>query len=116
MYSINNDIITISRGDSFTFETLINLGNPIYPDYYTLQEGDIVYFGIMEPNQPFEWAIVRKTFTSEDQEGSVLICSFNPEDSEFLLPGRYYYSLKLYKASDESVTTFIPNKKFIIMD
>ena len=116
MFDMNHGIITVNRGDSFIINMPINLGNPINPNYYTLQEDDLVYFGLMEPNQPFEFALVRKVFTNENQSQGILSMEFKPEDTECLLPGRYYYSLKLFKASDESVYTFVPNTKFVIID
>ena len=116
MFSMRDGIITVNRGDTFVINLPINLGSQLIPENYTLVEGDKVYFGLMDPNQPFEFALIRKVFTSENQVNDVLSMKFTPEDTEHLLPGRYYYSLKLYKAIDESVTTFVSNTKFIIVD
>ena len=94
MYNITkNGIITVNRGDSFTISLPLNVGTPFNPEYYRLGEDDEVYFGLMEPNQPFEFALVRKIFTKDNQTGDVLNMSFRPEDTEKLLPGRYYYSI-----------------------
>ena len=51
----------------------------------------------MEPNQPFESAIVRKKITYTDLIDGQLIVSFTPKDTQFLLPGKYYYQVKLEK-------------------
>ena len=72
-------IIKITRGDSFEFvidavELQLNRLNP---------ETDIVYFAIMEPNQPFEEALIVKGFTNQDQNnetGEILI-KITPNDT-----------------------------------
>ena len=49
--SINN-IITISRGDSFEFPLFINIGTLLNPIKYNLVEHENakIYLGVMEPN------------------------------------------------------------------
>ena len=97
MYTISkNGIITVNRGDNFTINTRINLGTTLYPEYYHLKAGDIVYFALMEPNQHFEHALIRKVFTMDDMdEDGYLSMSFAEEDTEYLIAGTYYYMLKL---------------------
>lgn len=108
----NNGIINIMRGDSFTFFQEINLGTKAFPEYYSLQEGDSLYFGVMEPNRSFEDAIIRKFYnhlSEQNDEGFVQI-DINPEDTEFLETGKYYYMIKLRrKVSDTkyNVTTIV---------
>ena len=77
----------------------------------------------MEPNQPFELAIVKKEYNSESsktEEGDLII-SIDEKDTEFLSPGLYYYSLKM-KTIDENdntkytVNTIVPNTKLYIID
>ena len=108
----NNGIINIMRGDSFTFFQGINLGTKALPEYYSLQEGDSLYFGVMEPNRSFEDAIIRKSYSylsDQDDEGFIQI-DINPEDTEFLETGKYYYMIKLRrKVSDTkySVKTIV---------
>ena len=114
-----NNNIEVNRGDSFTIVFPINLGSPVFPDYYALQENDKVYLGIMEPHHPFELAIVRKMFDASNQEGCIMKMEFKPTDTEFLMPGRYYYSIKLVRALEddkEEVLTLLPNTKFDIFD
>ena len=62
---------------------------------YELQETDVIYLGVMEPNQPFENAIIRKKFTADDLYGGDIFIRFWPEDTLHVLPGKYYYQVKL---------------------
>ena len=97
MFTIaNNGIVTVNRGDSFELPIDLAYGDPMLPRKYTLKLDDMLYIGIMEPNQPFETAIVRKTFTYEDLDdrGNIRV-RFWPEDTACLLPGKYYYQVKL---------------------
>lgn len=108
----NNGIINLIRGDSFEMSLPINLGTKLSPEYYTLKEGDNLYFGLMEPNQPFENAIVKKKYdnnSKKDEDNNILL-TLNPEDTEYLSVGKYYYMVKLrQKISEEKykVTTII---------
>ena len=116
----NNGIININRGDSFSLNVCINLGTCVEQIKYVLQPGDKVYFGLMEPNQPFECAISRRLFTNADlDENDNVQMNFSGEQTEFLLPGIYYYSVKLVRLgenNEEIVDTIIPKTKFIIID
>lgn len=118
-----NGIITLHRGDTFTLPVCINLGSGVDPDYYDLQEGDVLYFGLLEPGQKWEEAIVKKIITSEDVEkGSDPMIHFYTEDTEYLVPGNYYYEVKLFRSSNntedgfEHVDTIIPRTKFVIVE
>lgn len=113
----NNNIITLVRGDTLKCPIYINIGTNIDPIYYVLQENDKLYFGLMECNQKFENAILKKTMTSETEKTEVglPILTINPADTEYLHPGRYYYSVKLLKANGE-VKTVTPNTLFYIID
>lgn len=109
-------IVTLSRGDTFQAPIFINAGNDLSPLRYVLAEGDKLYVGIMEPNQPFETALIRKVLTVEnlnDRKDAVL--TLTPEETEKLLPGKYYYSVKLQKAS-EAVNTVIPERIWYIIN
>lgn len=92
----SNGIVTVNRGDSFELPVMLHTGHTMAPISYSLQPEDVVYLGIMEPNQPFETAIVRKKFTYEDldKDGNVYI-RFWPKDTVCLLPGKYYYQIKI---------------------
>ena len=109
-----NGVITLNRGDNFEYIFKINEGTLLEPVYYTLTVADKLYFGIMEPNQQFENAIVKKVFTSYNntEDGNVKI-TLNHLDTAYLRPGLYYYEIKLVK-DDTTVNTLI-TQKFIIV-
>ena len=127
MYTTLNNIIVMTRGDSLSFKpNARTLG-----DYatYMLQGDDSIYFGIMDPRQPFEEALIRKKYTSEDLRYiQDLILELEPEDTLDLIPGKYYYALKLhidhteYDASTDTVVeldrviTLINKTKLILND
>ena len=125
-----NYIIVLNRGDTHIFDLTIE--DPNDPDgRYTLQGNDAVYFVIMDPGQRFDEALVRKKLTIADADPlgnlSIAIC---PEDTLDLLPGKYFYSVKLHICHeelapetgkptgffDDRVVTIINKTKFIICD
>lgn len=117
-----NGIVTITRGDTFTFNLTINLGTDLCPNYYVLGDNDKVYFALMLPNQPFECAIVKKVLTKDDVDmfGNVVI-NFDIKDTENLLPGTYYYMIKLHRvyvkgSLPDELDTIIQKTQFIILD
>lgn len=117
----NNNIVLV-RGDSFEFTVYIE-DDSIESKIYTMQDDDVLYFGIMDPNQPFECALVKKRYTVEDldSEGNIniILC---PEDTVDLIPGLYYYEVKLHRLKDTSeehidkVITVIQKSKLTIVD
>ena len=117
-----NNIIRINRGDTFAFDFTIS--DETAPDgRYILKDDDTLYFGIMDPHQPFEFATLKKRYTKEDcDEMGNLVIKLAPEDTLDLLPGVYYYSIKLHKMTDneedyiDEVITIINKTKFIICD
>jgi len=128
--SIPGNIIVINRGDTYTFDLDILDENE---NIYRLQGNDALYFGLIDPRQSFEDALIKKKFTIEDYEdgveGESTIISFEitPEDTIDLYPGKYYYSIKLkqdhYEEDDlgnivkvTGVKTIINKTKFIIND
>lgn len=125
MFSIsNNGIIRLNRGDTFSLSVTINIGTELDPVIYPLAEGDKVYFALMEPKQPFECALIRKVFTAEDQDefGNITM-DFSSDQTSNLVPGNYYYMVKLVRdMSEESgdekmlVDTIINKTKFILLD
>lgn len=112
----SNNIITVARGDTFSFDVFVNVGTALNPDNYQLQPGDKLYFGLMEPNQPFECAVMRRVFTNADlnPDDSVKL-TFTPEMTQELFPGKYYYSIKLEKENGE-VSTIVRKTRFNIID
>ena len=117
----NNRVITMTRGDYFSFDVMIKSDNQWDDSIYVLSEGDILFFGLMEPNQPFEKAILKKQFGYDDYdvEGGTLKVVLIPEDTIELIPGTYYYQIKiLYKdeIGDTHIDTIVQKTKFIIVD
>lgn len=116
MYSISdNGIITLNRGDYFSVPLFINAGDTMEPVRYVLEGDDKVYLSVMEANTPFECGVIRKVFTKEDlNEFKDVQITLETSDTDKLLPGKYYYSIKL--VSDDIIDTIIPNKLFYIID
>jgi hypothetical protein len=98
---INNNMIIMNRGDTHEFDLIIEDANSS-DGRYRIQGDDTIYFGIMDPHQPFEEALVKKKFTVDDadEEGNLIIV-INPEDTLDLLPGTYYYSVKIHLQHEE---------------
>ena len=113
----NNGFVRLTRGDSMSFPLFINRGTICTPVRYQIADHPeaTVYFGVMEPNQPFEKALIRKKYNSESpitQEGDLVI-SLKPQDTLNVLPGKYYYSVKV-DFGDGTVETIIPSTEFLI--
>lgn len=123
MFNISyNGIITVNRGDSFTLPLALQLGNKLNPKRLEITENTYIYFGLMEPNQPFENALIRKKvgIESVDSDGNVYI-HFSPKDTVTLLPGKYYYQIKLQEVDPTDVTNFdvytiVDKTQFYIME
>jgi len=116
MFTINPEgIITASRGDTFEAPLFINAGSKLEPKKYFITTNDEIYIGVMEANQLFENAIIRKKYTYEDiNKDGVIIVKFNPEDTIYLQPGKYYYQIKL--KSNTTVNTITPKQLFYIIE
>ena len=122
MFNISsNGIVTVNRGDSFELPLILNIGSAIDYQAYIPTDKDTVYVGVMEPNQPFETALIRKVATAEDvdKHGHVIV-RFWPEDTECVLPGKYYYQVKLRTfdaaAQRYDVETIIDKTLFYIQE
>lgn len=108
MFNISRTgIVTVNRGDSFELPIILNVGDSIDFRSYQLRPTDTLYLGVMEPNQPFECALIRKKLTFEDVDiyGN-LVVHFNSRDTECLLPGKYYYQIKLQTPSDQETEEY----------
>ena len=112
----SNGNITMVRGDTVVFALFINKGSLLVPERYLLKSGDTVYFGIMEENQPFEKAIVKKVYGyySFRNSNRDLIIKITPVDTENLLSGDYLYTIKL-KTADGIVQTLIPERQLTLI-
>lgn len=120
-----NGIIEVNRGDSFELPLFINQGTDIAPFRYNMKDSNSeVYVGVMEPNQPFERAIIRKKYTKDDvNENGDIVIKFSSNDTVCLLPGKYYYQIKikLYNnydnnKEDYNINTIVPMTQFIIVE
>lgn len=117
-----NGIITVTRGDSFEVPILLNYGTNLLNDIYIMNENSVVYFAVMEPNQPFENALIKKKYTHNDmdQHGNIII-RFKPQDTQCVLPGKYYYQVKLQRfrsddPQDYDVDTVIEKTLFYVVE
>lgn len=112
-------IIRMSRGDSVEFPVTIYDGTSVNRVKYDLAAEDELYFGLMEPNMRFEDALIRKKcdYRYTNEEGDIMIY-LDPQDTEYLLPGLYYYQIKVriydpYR-DDYMVNTILPKTQFWI--
>jgi hypothetical protein len=113
------NIIKLNRGDSYTFALSIL-------DKYILTDNDAVYFALLYPHQRFENAILIKGYTVEDQDSETgeITIKITPNDTRGLVPGIYYYTVKLQRGGTldiiddfddaEEVRTIIERTKFIV--
>ena len=114
-----NGIITMMRGDTIKFPLKINIGTKLCPEYRPITPYETLYFALMEPGQAFENAILKKRYTSlspKDNDGNVLLI-LESSDTEFLLTGKYYYTVKLKTvepSGSETVNTIILPTLFYI--
>ena len=109
--------IRLTRGDTLDIPFELNAGTSMDPIRYQMRASDELYFGLMEPNQPWEFAILKKKYTGVDFIDGVINIHLDPEDSMCLIPGLYYYQMKVrIKKSDDSyiVNTVIPKTQFYI--
>lgn len=126
----NNGIVILNRGD--TFETPLylyqnNIASFIKRcDLTPVEsiENSTIYFGITEPGSKFEDALIRKEYTYEDfiteESDSYIIVNLRPEETEYLLPGRYYYEIKIEIITNNGATrkvyTITPKTIFFIVE
>lgn len=122
MFNISkNGIVTVNRGDSFELPIVLNIGDSMNEVPYSLQGDAVLYIGIMEPNQKFEDAVIRKVFTAEEfEEAGEIYIRFWPEDTINVCPGKYYYQVKLQttdaKTKRKDVETVIDKTLFYILE
>lgn len=146
-----NRIIELNRGDTVDTPLYINIGTALEPYYYEMHEawkeidevsirdyviykkendkyygyvGDVAYFALLEPNQRWENALIKKTFTALDfnKEEYYVTLHLDPEDTEYLKTKTYYYEVKLYRCvkpgiDDEShIDTVVNRTKFVLVE
>ena len=111
--------IRLTRGDTFLLPVSINQGTNMDYVEYTLEPQDELYFGLMEPNQPWEHAILKKKYTGLDlDENKKISIQFSAQDTMCLLPGLYYYQIKVRIYDEDTnqftVNTIVPKTHFWI--
>lgn len=125
MFTIsNNNIISLSRGDEVSTPIFINWGTQIRPVRYTLQDGDKLYFYLYEPNYSCDRCLLEKEYTNKDlNEYGDVILTFDESDTKHLLPGEYYYEIKVERVetdgeliTNEIMNTIVPQTKFFIVE
>ena len=109
MFYINPVEIRHHRGDSLKLSFDILEGNNLDNIEYTIKSSDEIYFAILEPNQPWELALVKKKVVGEN---SIIL---DPKDTMCIYPGLYYYQFKL-RVSPTEVYTLCPRTPFWIQE
>ncbi len=109
-----NQIIRMTRGDTenINLTSLLENAKEIVDN---ATEYDTFYMAIMEPGQLFEEAMIKKRVSFVDiLDKHAIVFHLASEDTEFLHPGKYYYTIKKGNtATDEvQVFTLIPNTIF----
>lgn len=122
----NKNIITMTRGDNETIPLKLFTDNYKKKYIFFPNQNDKIFFALMEPNQTFENAIVKKVFGYKDvdKENGVINIKLDSIDTEFLASGDYYYTIKIlrkdsWKEEDDdqgTVETLVDRTKFIIVD
>lgn len=113
------NVIQVVRGDDFSFVLNVEDQNSENGNYI-LNENDVLYLGVTLPHQPFENALIKKRYTKRDQDkDGNIIASIDSKDTIDLIPGVYYYSVKLRQNANtefEKITTVIYKTKFVLND
>lgn len=116
MATIQNDgTISINRGDVFISPLFINCpGDDDKPIRYDIRKhpNARVWFSIMQPNQSFEKAVIRKVFTFEDSnEFGDVVVKLKSKETQTLMQGKYYYQAKI--VLDDGKINTITNKEIL---
>lgn len=106
----------------------INQGTELEPIRYDLNKNSnaIIYFSLMQPNQYFENGCIRKMYSKENSiknansnlwnvnpQGDLIIV-FEPKDTMYLMPGKYYYEVKADLTGQGYINTVIQRTEFYI--
>lgn len=116
----NNGFISMHRGDTFTVPLFINMGTKEDPIrlYMSQHPNAEVFLGIMEPNQPFEQALIKKRFTASNEFNQFgdLVVSFKDIDTLNILPGLYYYCIKArLEQYDHNINCELPDSNYVLV-
>ena len=110
--------ITMSRGDNETL-TLYTTNKHVC-EIWRPSEDDKVYLGIMEANQDFENAIVKKAYDSSVvgvlDDTIVIKIKLDSLDTEFLREGTYYYTIKMWLKDNDLTETLVNRTKLVLIN
>ena len=110
------NILSIARGDNFEIPIFINVGDKFHIKQYILMPEDKVYISIAEPNQPWEFSLIKKVLTRRDfNERNDVVLKLSPIDTEKVMPGKYYLEGKILLGNGK-VYTILPKKQFWIVE
>lgn len=121
MLTVNKyNILTFNKGDDIELSLFLDCGSALSPIQYELTNDDTLYFGIIEYNQPFECALVRKIFTKNDiDENNNITIKLSGNDTYNIVPGEYSYEIKLKRDTGNGnyeVHTVVSRTKLIILE
>lgn len=120
----SNGIVTLTRGDYVEIPLFLNQGNKLYPIRYSLLKDNnesFIQFFLMSADQSFDDPIIKKTYSTQSPHTSQrdLIIQIQPEDTLYLSPGKYYYSVRLIMKTPNGnyrTITVIPKRLFFIKE
>ena len=102
------------------FIVSIVLARLLSPDEYGLIGILTIFISVFNAivDSGFTNALIRKKLTINDllQDGRTMEVNIKGSDTEHLLPGVYYYQIKLFESDSAKVTTIRNKTKFIIID
>lgn len=115
---IEDNYLKMNRGDTYELPLTINEGTKLNFIQYEMRRLDKIYVGIMEPNQAWEDALIRKVLTINspiDEYGRPILV-LDSKDTEFVLIGKYFIEIKLVQNNNGNprVTTILPLREFWI--
>lgn len=116
-----NKIITMNKGDYVCIPLILALKskNMCGEIEYTLRDEDIVQFRIMNCNDTWDDAIIKKEYTKDNFCGNNRInIILDGEDTINMESGKYFYEIKFitYLEGEELVDTIISRREFILLD
>lgn len=112
-----NHVISLNRGDYAEIPFCFKEGKFPKDAPIRIGEGDVLFFGLMDPNTHFEHSLIKKEFIGNDvidDEGNFTLV-IEPDDTLELLPGTYFYEIKLL-TKDAKIRTLIQKTRFNIID
>lgn len=105
-YSIRGNVIRMTKGD--TLDAKIRIRQPKTDQLYIPKDTDTIFFGLKKRIDD-EFCLVYKQIPND-----TLILHLDPEDTESLDVGNYWYDVQLSTQSGE-IHTFIPKTAFKLL-